>query len=254
MLKKILFALAATGFATIACAADNDEKVVRDAVQSLSPTIKIDSASPSTLPGFYKVIVSGRLIYVSNDGHYMMDGDLIDLKSRKNLSEQEWAVARKAALAKVPASERLVYSPPNPTSTITVFTDPDCGYCRELHKHIEEFNKQGIAVEYLFWPREGVKTTGGNDTPTYTKTVSVWCSDDRKAAFNEAVKGKEIKPATCANPVNDEYELGLRLGVTGTPTVVAEDGTVIGGYLTPAQMQQAMLKVKMNDSAKTAGR
>jgi thiol:disulfide interchange protein DsbC len=239
MLKKILPALAAGMFAVAAHAAD-DTKAVRDAVEGLGPGITVDSIKPAPMAGFYEVVASGRMVYVSTDGRYMVNGNLIDLKSRTDLSAASWAAVRKAELAKVPASRRLVFAPPNPKYKVTVFTDVDCGFCRQLHAHIDEYNKQGIAVEYLFWPREGVKSTGGNDTPSYTKAVSVWCSADRKNAFNSAMKGAEVKPASCDNPVKDEFELGERLGVNGTPTIVTENGDVVGGYMTPAQLLKAV--------------
>jgi thiol:disulfide interchange protein DsbC len=240
MFNKIVLAVAAMGFAVAAFAADTDEKAIREAVQSVAPGIKVDSIQPAPIAGFSQVIASGQLVYVSNDGKYMMHGNLIDLKSRTDLSEQAWATVRKAAIAKIPDSQKLIFGPANPKHTVIVFTDVDCGFCRELHKHIDEYNKQGIAVEYLFWPREGIKTTAGNDTPSYTRAVSVWCSADRKTAFTEAISGKSIEPKTCKNPVSDDFDLGVNLGVNGTPTIVTEDGIVIGGYVTPAQMMQAL--------------
>jgi thiol:disulfide interchange protein DsbC len=104
------------------------------------------------------------------------------------------------------------------------------------------FNKEGIAVDYLAWPREGVTTTSGRPTPTYTEMVSVWCAADRGKAFTEAKEGHTPKPVTCTNPVKSQFDLGMKLGVTGTPTIITEDGTVIGGYLTPEQMLQAVQK------------
>jgi len=239
MLKKILPALVAGAFAMGAHAAD-DTKAVRDAVEALGPGITVDSISAAPMPGFYQVVASGRMVYVSADGRYMINGNLVDLKSKTDLSAASWAATRKVELAKVPASQRLIYAPANPRHTVTVFTDVDCGFCRQLHSQIAEYNKQGIAVEYVFWPREGVKTTAGNDTPSYTKAVSVWCAADRKSAFNAAMSGATPKAATCANPVKDEFELGERLGVNGTPTIVTENGDVVGGYVTPAQLLKAL--------------
>lgn len=239
MLKKILPALMAGAFAMAAHAAD-DTKAVRDAVEALGPGISVDSISAAPMQGFYQVVASGRMVYVSADGRYMINGNLIDLKSKTDLSAASWAATRKVELAKVPASQRLIYAPANPKHTVTVFTDVDCGFCRQLHSQIAEFNKQGIAVEYVFWPREGIKTTAGNDTPSYTKAVSVWCSTDRKNAFNAAMTGATPKAATCTNPVKDEFELGERLGVNGTPTIVTENGDVVGGYVTPAQLLKAL--------------
>lgn len=240
MLKKILPALFLGAFAASAFAADDAGKAAREAVEALAPGIKVESVTPAPMPGFFQVVASGRMVYVTADGRYMINGNLVDLKDKTDLSAASWAVTRKAALAKVPAAQRLVYSPANPKHTVTVFTDVDCGFCRQLHAHIDEFNKQGIAVEYVFWPREGLKTTAGNDTPSYTKAVSVWCASDRKNAFNEAMSGAAVKPASCENPVKDEFELGERLGVNGTPTIVTENGDVVGGYLTPAQLLKAL--------------
>ncbi|GAA0919182.1 DsbC family protein [Rothia nasimurium] len=240
MLKKILPALCLGAFAATAMAADDAGKAARDAVESLAPGIKVESVTPAPMPGFFQVVASGRMVYVTADGRYMINGNLVDLKDKTDLSAASWAVTRKAALAKVPASQRLIYSPANPKHTVTVFTDVDCGFCRQLHAHIDEFNKQGIAVEYVFWPREGLKTTAGNDTPSYTKAVSVWCASDRKNAFNEAMGGAAVKPASCENPVKDEFELGERLGVNGTPTIVTENGDIVGGYVTPAQLLKAL--------------
>lgn len=245
MLKKTLFTLAVTLAATSAVAADDaNEKTVRDAVQALGSDIKIDTVSPAPIPGFYQVIASGRLVYVSADGKYMMNGEIIDMAKKLNLSQATWASARRAELAKVDDSHKLVFAPPNPKYTVTVFTDVDCAYCRELHKHIDEFNKNGIAVQYLFWPRTGIKTTAGNDTPSYTRAVAVWCAADRKATFNSAMKGGDVGKASCKNPVADDFALGERLGVSGTPTIMFQDGTTIPSYVTPDQLLIALRQIE----------
>jgi thiol:disulfide interchange protein DsbC len=217
-----------------------DVQLAQKALDKLSNGIHIDAIEPAALPGFYQVIASGRLVYISRDGRYLLDGNLIDLASKTNLSDVAWANYRKAALARVPASQRIVFSPPHPKYTISVFTDVNCGYCRALHEHVAAFNKAGIAVEYLAWPREGVTTTSGSFTPTYTEMASVWCAPDREAAFSAATDGKAPKPASCVNPVKDQFNLGLQLGVTGTPTIFGPDGRTLGGYVTPDQLLQAL--------------
>lgn len=218
------------------------EDTVRQAVVGLASKVQIESIRPSPIPGFYQVIASGQLVYVSADGKYMFTGNLIDLASKKDMSDLLWADFRKAQLDKLPASDRIVFAPAKPRYKVAVFTDVNCGYCRALHQHVDDFNKAGIALEYIAWPREGVLSTAGNPTPTYTEMVSVWCAADRKAAFSAAKEGKQPKAASCTNPVKSEFDLGVRLGVTGTPTIVAEDGTVLGGYMTPDQLLQALQK------------
>ena len=84
--------------------------------------------------------------------------------------------------------------------------------CRKLHSEVPELNALGIKVRYLAFPRAGI------DSPTYEKSVSIWCAADRKAAMTTAKDGGEVAKATCDNPVADELKLGIKLGVRGTPT------------------------------------
>lgn len=248
MLKKclLLLCLGGWGFAAAATSIIGPgvtpaaEKVVRQAIASLAAKAEVESIQRAPLPGFYQVIAAGQMMYVSADGKYLMNGNLLDLGSKRNLSKAAWTRFRKAELATVPTSQRIVFAPAHPKYTISVFTDVNCGFCRELHKHVAAFNKAGIAVEYLAWPREGVTTTSGRPTPTYTEMVSVWCAGDRRAAMAAAMTGHAPKPASCVNPVKQQFELGLKMGVNGTPTIIAADGHTLGGYVTPAQLLKAL--------------
>lgn len=244
MLKKLMFALTLAGMSAGALAVDANEKVVRDAVQSLAPDIHVESISPAPFAGFYQVLASGRLVYVSADGKYMLNGSVIDVAAKQDLTAKTWAGLRKAELGKLDATHMLVYGAEKPKYTVTVFTDVDCGYCRELHKHMADFAKAGIAMNYVFWPRTGIKTTAGNDTPSYTRAVAVWCAADRKSAFDKAITGGDVGTASCKNPVADDFALGERMGVTGTPSIYLPDGTQVGGYVTPAQLLAAIAKNK----------
>ncbi|MBE1158891.1 thioredoxin fold domain-containing protein [Dyella acidiphila] len=233
-------ALASTSLAVSAAPANSAENTVRQTLLRLVPKAEVDQITPAPIPGFYQVIASGHLVYISADGKYVMNGDLIDGVKGESLTDDAWASYRKTELAKVPVSDRIVFAPKNPKYTVTVFTDVTCPYCRVLHQQIDAFNKEGIAVQYLAWPRSGVTGDDGKPTQTYNEMVSIWCSADRNDAFTDAKKGKLPKQVDCKNPVKDQFDLGLKLGVTGTPSVYAEDGTLIGGYLSPTEMLQAV--------------
>lgn len=241
MWKKLALACSLVGLAFAAHAADSAvppevDKVVRAAITSFGPGVHVESVAPTPLPGFYRVIASGQMVYVSADGKYMLSGNLVDIARRHSLNDDAWASFRKAQLATVPASQRIVFAPPHPKTTLTVFTDVNCAFCRQLHEHIDDFMKAGIAIQYLAWPREGVATTAGRPTATYTEMVSVWCAADRKDAFTAAKLGKAPKAATCDNPVKAQYELGERIGVDGTPAIFTPDGRQLGGYVTAQQV------------------
>ncbi len=217
-------------------------QMVQQSIRKLSTRVEVDSIQRAQIPGFYQVIASGQMVYISTDGKYMMHGDVVDLARHENLSDDAWARFRKATLASVPASQRVVFAPANPKYTVTIFTDVNCGFCRALHEHVAAFNKAGVAVEYLAWPREGMTTTSGSLTPTYKEMVSVWCAKDPRAALTAATRGKAPPAATCANPVEDQFNLGLKLGVTGTPTIIGPDGSMLGGYVTPEQLLKSLQK------------
>lgn len=212
-------------------AAGSPDEAARAAVQALAPQAKIDRVEAAPMPGFRQVLLGGQLVYVSDDGKYIMQGTLFDAKAKRDLTSERVAVAHKSKVDAVPQDQRIVFGPAGkPKYKVTVFTDFDCGYCRKLHSEIAEINKRGIEVDYLFFPRSGP------GTPSFDKAVSVWCADDRKAAFTAAKSGVEPKPATCANPVAAQYQLGNEVGVNGTPTILGPDGTRLGGYLPPDQL------------------
>jgi thiol:disulfide interchange protein DsbC len=218
------------------------EAAVRKAMNSVSKGIKVDSVRPSPVAGLMEVEAEGETAYVTIDGKYLITGNIIDVANKRNLTEASRAVARRGVIRNLTPSQMIVFAPNHPKYTVTVFTDVDCGFCRKLHSQIADYNKAGIAVDYLFFPRTGI------GSESYDKAVSVWCASDRRQAFTDAKKGMNVPKANCTNPVTMDYNLGLKVGVDGTPAIYAADGTQIGGYLSPADMRAKLdqLAVKPN--------
>lgn len=215
-----------------------EEDTVRAALAELVPgEMRIESVAPAPIPGFYQAMLSGlTVVYVSSDGKYLLQGALLDIPNRRNLTEAARASRRREMLAQVGDDASIVFAPKDPKYTVTVFTDVDCGYCRRLHQQIGEYNRLGIAVKYLFFPRTGL------GTPSAAKAAAVWCAPDRRAALTEAKTGVELPAADpgCANPVARDFELGRQIGVEGTPAIYAPSGDQLGGYLPPQQMLQRL--------------
>lgn len=241
-----LAALAAVAFLPLAQAAEPaPDAAARQAMHALVPQAKIDTIEAAPLPGYRQVIVGGQMVYVSDDGKYLLQGTLYDARNKHDLTAARLAVENRKKVDAVPLDKRIVFGPAKPKYKVTVFTDLDCGYCRKLHSQIAEYNKRGIEVDYLFFPRTGL------NTPSYDKAVSVWCAKDRKAAFTAAKAGKDPAAQKCDNPVAEEYKLGTQVGVDGTPTIFAPDGTKLGGYLPPDQM---LAKLQSLGTASFAGK
>jgi len=217
--------------ATATASAVPAEAKVRAAIRKINPRMDIDQIGPAPIKGFQEVIVGGQALYVSDDGKYLIDGALYDIATRTNLAEASMAQLRSRLLKTIPVSDRIVFSPANPKYTVTVFTDVECGYCRKLHSQIADYNRQGIAVQYVAYPRMGL---GSED---FRKMVAVWCAADPKKALTDAKNDRPVPYRNCKNPVTMEYNLGQRVGLTGTPMILASDGTQLGGYIPPEQLR-----------------
>lgn len=245
---------AATGANATASAAkpvaDTAEARAVAAITQLNPNVQVESVDAAPLPGFREAIVGGQVVYVSDDGRYMFlpgaGGALFDAREQKNLSEAALAGMRVKLLETIPQSERIVFAPPNPTHTVTVFTDVECGYCRKLHSEIAEYNAEGIAVEYLAFPRMGI---GSED---FEKMVSVWCAPDRKAALTRAKTSGKVTDKDCKNTVTMQYNIGQRAGLTGTPMILTADGTQVGGYVPPKALRAALDELAAGDKVAAA--
>ncbi|MDH5832098.1 DsbC family protein [Luteimonas sp. M1R5S18] len=217
------------------------EDRARQAIESINPAIQIDAIAAAPLPGFREVVVGGQTVYVSDDGKYLLQGSLFDVEAKRDVSQAGVAEVRRKLIADVPEGDRIVFAPTNPKYTVSVFTDVECGYCRKLHQDIAEYNKRGIAVEYLAFPRMGL------NTPDYDLMVSVWCAPDRRKALTDAKEGNRVPPRTCDNPVARQYALGQRVGLTGTPMIITESGVQMPGYMPPDALLAALQQVEAAD-------
>ncbi len=230
-------AKAAKPAAAVAPVAGTPDQRARQSLEQLNPKIEIAYVGQAPVPGFREVIAGGQVVYVSDDGKYLMQGTLVDLTTQDELTQSSPALSRyrRELLATAKTADRVVFAPANPKYTVSVFTDIECGYCRKMHSEMAEYNRLGIAIEYLAFPRSGLAS------PVHEQMISVWCADDRKQALTEAKEGKPVPTRKCrSTPVDMQFDLGRRLGVAGTPAVYAPDGTLLGGYLPPDQLRQAL--------------
>ena len=202
--------------------------------------LKLEDVRMTPVNGIYEITRGSEISYTTSDGRYVILGDMVDIDSDQNLSENRRRTIRQRLIDTVPESEMLVFSPKNPKYTITVFTDIDCGYCRRLHSQIAEYNRLGIRVRYLFYPRTGP------DTDSWHKAESVWCAPNRLDALTRAKNGEEIKSPKCPTDiVKRDWELGHNLAVEGTPAIFLASGEMLPGYAPPTTLLQYLKTGKM---------
>jgi len=231
--------------------ADDQQKkleTIQAVLKNFMPRGTPDSVAESVVPGLYEAIYGAQVIYISDNGRYMVEGDMYDLKDRVNITEVKRQTGRVKAIDNIDKDSFIEFKPENGAAkyTVTAFTDIDCGYCRKLHKEIKEYNKLGIAIRYAAFPRSGLNSA------SFYKAENVWCAKDQQQAMTFAKSGATLEQLKnvektagkqCEDIIKRHYQTAREVGVTGTPTLVMSDGQVIPGYM-PAERLLGVLKPK----------
>ncbi|MEW6998446.1 bifunctional protein-disulfide isomerase/oxidoreductase DsbC [Colwelliaceae bacterium BS250] len=220
---------------------DNNDKISANFAKL---GLQVESVRASKMPNVYEVFTSQGLFYTSADGSFLMQGNLYEITngSVESLTEASLAEVRIEGMETF-KDNMITFPAKNEKYQMTVFTDLTCGYCRKLHNQMAEYNELGITVRYLAFPR------GGLASKSYTDMRSVWCSEDQQSAMTKAKGGAMIDQKVCSQPVAEQYDFGRKVGVSGTPAIMLNDGNMLPGYKTPEQM----LEVFQANSASKAG-
>ena len=225
-------------FVTLSTAYSDSAKEIESIKAKLTesfPTHSPDSITKSQVKGLYEAVYGTQVIYVTDDARYLFQGVVMDLDDgKRDITEVSSSKARKKFMVKVNEQESIAFGSEKPRHTITVFTDIDCGYCRKLHAEMDQYASYDIKVNYLLFPRNGLTS------PSYSKSVSVWCSKDRTDALTRAKSGEELPAENCDNPIAQHFEIGKQVGVTGTPAILTADGELMPGYVPAKQLAQRL--------------
>jgi len=210
---------------------------LKSRISAVIPDTEVTSVKPGPIPGLYEVMLGPTILYMTGDGKFAVRGDVFDLDSKINVTDQRRTQARVEAFQGLGDNSAIQFAATGVKAQheIYVFTDIDCGYCRKMHQEINQLTSAGITVNYLAFPRTGL------DSESYDKAVAVWCAADRKAALTMAKGGKKVMSAKCESPVASHFHLGEAMGVRGTPSVFSDTGEELGGYI-PAQELIRILK------------
>lgn len=237
MLRLILLCLPVFVFSFSAVAGEQEVKQVRAELVRAFPELSAATIKPSPVSGLYEIEFDSKVFYATDNGKYLMMGDLVDLGTHTNLTEARRAAIRVRMLDEVGEENMIVMGPAKPKRTLTVFTDVDCAYCARFHLDVPALNKEGVKVRYLFYPRTGL------NSESYQRAVAVWCADDRVKTIGIAKSGGKLNMKTCPNPVEKHYRLGERLEIGGTPAIFLDNGKMLPGYI-PAPRLLGMLGIK----------
>ncbi|WMP17717.1 DsbC family protein [Thiothrix lacustris] len=239
--KTIMGVMVGIALATSLAMADDVPADLGDKLKPMFGGSAPDSLKATPLANIFEAKFGGEIIYVSGDARYVLVGDLIDAQTKSSLTEASRSADRQGIMKTIDASKTIEFKAKGDEKHILyVFTDVDCPFCVKLHKEVPALNEAGVTVRYLAYPRAGV------GSPAYKKMVNVWCADNKQEALTKVKNGETIETKECANPVADDFALGQKLGVNGTPALVTADGLMIPGFRPAADL------VKMLDAAPKA--
>ena len=203
--------------------ADDATNELKKSLAQRLPQFEVSYINKTPIEGIYQVIIGGQVIYMTQDARYMIDGNLVDLATKKNYSEDAMSVIRLSQIDKLGEDKMVIYTPETIKHTITVVTDIDCPYCRRLHSEMDQYMDGGVQVRYIFMPLKG--------QGDYRTTVSVWCAKDQNEALDLAKAGAEMEAKDCDNPIDEHMKVSRNLGVRGTPAIILQDGSMLPGYV-----------------------
>ena len=216
-------------------AADDDISKLKQRLSSMFPSDTAYNISKTPVPGLFEVDFGDSFVYITADGQYAVKGDIINMVTNVNLSDLKRADGRLKTMEDITQKDVITYPAKNKKTSMTVFTDIDCSYCRKLHSDMRGYNERGIEIRYVFYPRAGL---GSN---SHQKATSVWCADDQRKALDNVKGGRRIEKLECDTPIIKHIEVANKLGISSTPTLMLEDGTVMPGYIPPGRLA-AILK------------
>ncbi|XQW84164.1 bifunctional protein-disulfide isomerase/oxidoreductase DsbC [Thalassotalea piscium] len=221
--------------------AQTDLDALRDKLTSVVG--EISSIKPSPMVGLVEIIADHSVFYSSLDGDFLIDGKLYDLEARTNLTEDARMKVRIEGVNSF-AKDMIVFPAKNEKHVITVFTDITCGYCRKLHEQMADYNDKGITIRYLAYPRAGVRDQMGEYSKGFKDLRSIWCNEDPKSALTKAKMGTNVAQRICDKPIEEEFNFGRKIGVSGTPAIILENGLMLPGYKDPDSLLQILDQVK----------
>ncbi|AWK14046.1 bifunctional protein-disulfide isomerase/oxidoreductase DsbC [Candidatus Fukatsuia symbiotica] len=237
----LLLPMLIPSFVGVACAyANTDDNPIEKTLKKMD--IQAIDIQPSQIAGLNTVLTKEGVFYISTDGKRLFQGPLYDVSGKEPINITNQLLMKKLISFE---NEMILYKAQREKHVVTVFTDITCGYCHKLHGQMKKYNDLGITIRYLAFPRQGLNAKAAKDME------SIWCMADRQRAFDAAIKGEEISPASCKIDIKKHYELGVQLGIQGTPSIVLQNGVILPGYLAPEELNKKLDEI--SSSSKNNG-
>lgn len=226
--------LALAAILMFAATAQANESVIRKALTTQFPGAQIASVKKTPYSGLFEVYLDGQLVYVDGKAQYIFAGDVIELKSRDNLTQARLNQLQAIDWKILPLDNALKTVKGNGARKLVVFSDVDCPYCRKFEAELAKVDN--ITVYTFLYPIEGLHPKA------IQASKQIWCAPDRNKAWDEYITGGSVpkNDGKCANPVDATIALGNKLKISGTPTLIFANGQRVPGMVPAAQLERLL--------------
>ena len=235
MRKPLVPVVASLVLALFALGAGADEAVIRKNIAERLPDFpKIDEVTKTTIPGIYELRIGTEVLYTDEQGNHLIEGSVIDTKTRSNLTEARVAKLTAIDFSKLPLKDAIVWKQGSGARKLVVFADPNCGYCKKFERDLQQV--KDVTVYTFLYP------ILGGDSPE--KSKAIWCAKDNTKAWRDwMLKGVTVtgSPDCDATALQRNYAFGKKHRINGTPGLVFEDGTQRAGALNTDAIEKQLV-------------
>ncbi len=236
-LKTTLFVL--TFGLWMGCAFAQEATIRKNLAERLPSLPKIDEVSKTGMPGLFEIRVNGTdIMYTDAEGNYLIQGNLIDARARRNLTEERVEKLSAIDFDTLPIKDAFIVKRGNGKRKVAVFEDPNCGYCKRFERDLQ--NVDNVTVYMFLYPILGQGSV--------ERSKAIWCAKDKVKAWNDwMIKDADAAaaPAACnTTALERNVEFGKKHKITGTPTLIFADGNRVPGAIPAAQVEKFLAEVK----------
>ena len=197
---------------------------------------KIDEVNKTPMPGLFEIRMGSDIVYSDAEGNFLIQGALIDVKQKRNLTEERMDKLSAVPFEQLPLKNAFTQVRGNGKRKLVVFADPNCGFCKRFEKDLQKLDN--VTIQHVLYPILGEDSK--------VKSRNIWCAKDKAKVWNDWMQNGVTPPAAnCdAAAIEANVEFGKKNRITGTPTLFFADGTRVVGAVPLAQIESTLAQVK----------
>ncbi|MBP6118075.1 MAG: DsbC family protein [Giesbergeria sp.] len=235
-MKTLHWLLASTALATSLFASAQESAIRKTLAERIPQLEKIDDVQSTPMPGLYEVRIGTDVFYTDAKGNYLIQGELIDTKARRNLTEDRIAKLSAVDFSALPLADAFTVVHGTGARKLAVFEDPNCGYCKRFERDLQKV--QDVTIYTFLYPILSPDSA--------EKSRNIWCAKDRVAAWQDhMLREKVTPPASCdTSALQRNLAFGKKFKITGTPTLIFVDGSRVPGAINDTEVEKRLAQAQ----------